>query len=136
MKHLNESILSKKTGQYSSKEFPRTPDKDLIINWLEDNGFELVMPKLPDTIYWPSKVLREARRMNENIYSLGQYYSGDPQSHVILFSDGETCFRVNTSGDTTDLNFEIYDNSQFAAIEKYKTFDEFRKQVKKYLKIR
>lgn len=38
MKHLSESILSKKSGLYGLR-----PDKKSIIDWLEKNGFERIL---------------------------------------------------------------------------------------------
>ena len=136
MKHLNESILSKTTGQYRSKVFPlNPPTRDELVKWLEDNGYELIVPPLPDTAYWPSKVLKEARKKMQKVYSLGLYYYKVPLSHFVIFSDGNMAFQVYTDkGLDREPRYCVYDDAELGPTECYISFEEFRKSVVKHLK--
>ncbi len=127
MKHLNESIISKKTGQYLDK----WDTKEQIVRFLEHNGYKEIVA-VEDI-----KLRKYGDATGELVYSVGKYDS-EPASHWIKFynPDHKGCVMFCRE---KEILSKIYGSTAKYATIKYgawadfSDFNSFRDYVKKNL---
>lgn len=83
-------------GRSIPNQFPRVPDKDLIIEWLEYNGFTEVNTG-HNALYTQQQFMKYHKKGIDRIYITGLYDESDA-THWIRFGDMDTAFSIRTDG--------------------------------------
>lgn len=116
MKHLSESISNGNRTKRYGIEFPKFPNKEDLVRFLEENGFsELKTDRNLD----PEGCFELARNRNlERWFYVGKFDS-NPGTHWIRFGNDNVCFTHRITGSKykmkpmADMDYSGYIGSKY-----------------------
>ena len=131
MKHLRDSINEAISSRRNSTGFPVTPDKDLIIDWLEENGFRRIFRDIDlkgcCTTY---ENIRKITSSNEDrLYMTGDYTS--PTKSWIDFGTRTKWFVIRTGEANQMKDAMRFSNLRVGGGLVFQNIEEFAEKVNK-----
>lgn len=136
-KYISEAVSH---GYRRGYGFPKTPDKDLIIDWLEENGFrEVYTNHMIIGQFDRIDKLVDIKGEDDRFYFMGRYDEVKMGTHWIEFGNKDTLFLVCTEHDSVGPNARwtpysqyFYDENGFGHSKKFfDTLEEIADKVDK-----
>lgn len=130
MKSLRDTVLEAISSRRNRASFPVTPDKDLIIDWLEENGFRRIFRdtdlKGGSTTY---ENIRKITSSNEDrLYMTGDYNS--PSTSWIDFGTRTKWFVIRTGEANKDKDAMRFKNLRiYSSLVIFDNIEEFAEKV-------
>ena len=122
-------------GRSIPNQFPRTPDKDLIIDWLEYNGFTEVDTG-HNAIYTQQQFMKYQKKGIDRVYITGLYDESNA-THWIRFGDKDAAFSIRTDGGFSlkyPMEKTVFLGPRRNQSHEHKTIEEFAEDVEKHFK--
>ena len=131
MKSLKDTVLeaisSGKQYRQRLQQFPTTPEKEDIFDWLEYNGFRLISHHSDIT---PTAIRRKSKSSTDRIYFKGPY-DGLPMHQWVYFGTRDIMFFIRTEPKYPDMWYDDFIKEPVKRIF-INDFAEFRDKVNDY----